>query len=173
MPRLLRRLKIDEVSSVDNGAGEGAKIVIMKRIGGSEPHEERSMPRAEEPGVIYVAKRVVSENKSYSITEAEFTKLIHDHVQGERREGESPEQAFARCFTADTDEGRLIRKAHAVIKNFPQMASLEPLVVGGAAARSQARTSPVPTARRGAAPQGALAARWSHPWASIHKHYSG
>jgi hypothetical protein len=31
MPRKLTRLRIDEVSSVDKGAGEGVKIVLMKR----------------------------------------------------------------------------------------------------------------------------------------------
>ena len=31
MPRILTRLRIDEVSAVDKGAGEGVKIVLMKR----------------------------------------------------------------------------------------------------------------------------------------------
>src|SRR4051812_39902538 len=31
MPKILRRLRIDEVSSVDRGAGEGVKILLMKR----------------------------------------------------------------------------------------------------------------------------------------------
>jgi hypothetical protein len=30
-PKILRRLRINEVSSVDRGAGEGVKIVLMKR----------------------------------------------------------------------------------------------------------------------------------------------
>ncbi len=33
MPNLLTRLKINEVSSVNRGAGEGVKIVMMKRLG--------------------------------------------------------------------------------------------------------------------------------------------
>jgi hypothetical protein len=31
MPKLLTRLRIDEISSVDSGAGEGVKIVLAKR----------------------------------------------------------------------------------------------------------------------------------------------
>lgn len=31
MPSILRNLKILEVSSVDRGAGEGVKVVLMKR----------------------------------------------------------------------------------------------------------------------------------------------
>ena len=35
MPKVLTRLRIDEVSAVDRGAGDGVKIVLMKRA--SEP----------------------------------------------------------------------------------------------------------------------------------------
>jgi hypothetical protein len=40
MPKILTRLRIDEVSAVDRGAGEGVKIVLMKRddTGQGEPH---------------------------------------------------------------------------------------------------------------------------------------
>ena len=31
MPRILRKLKIDEISSVSRGAGDSCKIVLMKR----------------------------------------------------------------------------------------------------------------------------------------------
>lgn len=36
-PRVLRHLKIDEVSSVDRGAGRGVKVVMMKRHGDGVP----------------------------------------------------------------------------------------------------------------------------------------
>ena len=48
MPKLLTRLKITEVSAVDRGAGEGAKIVLMKRDDDrprSKPHLERYLRR--------------------------------------------------------------------------------------------------------------------------------
>src|SRR5438132_1070648 len=31
MPKLLTRLRIDEVSAVDRGAGDGVRVVLMKR----------------------------------------------------------------------------------------------------------------------------------------------
>ncbi len=37
MARILTKLRIDEISSVDKGAGEGVKIVLMKRNGGDDP----------------------------------------------------------------------------------------------------------------------------------------
>jgi hypothetical protein len=44
MPKILTRLRIDEVSAVDRGAGEGVKIVLMKRddTGQSQERQERS-----------------------------------------------------------------------------------------------------------------------------------
>ena len=40
MPRLLTKLRIDEVSSVDRGAGEGVRVVLMKR----DADDSRSAP---------------------------------------------------------------------------------------------------------------------------------
>jgi hypothetical protein len=49
MPKLLTRLKITEVSAVDRGAGDGVKIVLMKRddtpTPRSKPHIERHARR--------------------------------------------------------------------------------------------------------------------------------
>jgi hypothetical protein len=39
MPRKLTRLRIDEVSSVDKGAGEGVKIILMKRDNGDDTRQ--------------------------------------------------------------------------------------------------------------------------------------
>jgi hypothetical protein len=47
MPKVLTRLRIDEVSAVDRGAGDGVKIVLMKRddTPRSKPHVERHARR--------------------------------------------------------------------------------------------------------------------------------
>src|ERR1700736_1117123 len=48
MPRILTKLRIDEVSAVDRGAGDGVKIVLMKRDAQaprSKPHVERHARR--------------------------------------------------------------------------------------------------------------------------------
>ena len=88
-------------------------------------------------GVVRIAKSIVESGNGpngTALTEAEFTKIIHDHAQQGRRSGESPDHAFARCFTADDDDGLAFRRAHAVVKNFPRMAPVAPVVAGGNAA---------------------------------------
>src|ERR1700730_14653429 len=47
MARILTKLRIDEVSAVDRGAGDGVKIVLMKRddTPRSKPHVERHARR--------------------------------------------------------------------------------------------------------------------------------
>src|SRR6516162_5832322 len=41
MARILRNLQIREISSVDKGAGEGVKVVLMKRHDPSHGHSSR------------------------------------------------------------------------------------------------------------------------------------
>ena len=41
MPRILRNLRIDEISSVDKGAGDGVRIVLMKRHAGASQRLRR------------------------------------------------------------------------------------------------------------------------------------
>ena len=101
---------------------------------------------------ISVCKTIASEGKAYSITEHELTELIQKHASANRLLGESAASAFARVFTADDDTGLTFRKAIQIAKG---VASLEPLMVGGAAA--QAVNDPKDAlaqlnARRGAAP---------------------
>lgn len=134
--RVLTKLRIDEVSSVDRGAGEGARVLLMKRDQG-----EKAMSRTEQLqsmvkdfGIVKIAKFIVTEGTNATLSEAEFTKLVHDYAQADRKQGETPQQAFTRTFTADTDEGWTLRKAHAVVKSFPQVMSVEPTQVGGEAA---------------------------------------
>jgi hypothetical protein len=45
MPRILHKLRIDEVSHVDRGAGEGVKVVLMKRDDDDDLIAKRRSPR--------------------------------------------------------------------------------------------------------------------------------
>jgi hypothetical protein len=103
-------------------------------------HEEPMMTRTEmvadvaKRGALAIAKSIVSDGNGpggTALTEAEFTKMVHDHAQRDRRTGETPDQAFARCFTANTPEGLDFRRAHAIVKNFPNVMTVQPLVSGG------------------------------------------
>jgi len=80
---------------------------------------------------VAIAKQIVSDGKSYGIDEHEFTKLVTAHAQREHPDM-TPEQAFVKVFTAQTEEGALLRKAHVVTKD---LMSLEPVFVGGDDAR--------------------------------------
>jgi hypothetical protein len=57
-----------------------------------------------------VAKNIVETGVSW-LTEQQLTEKIFEHAQRDRRGGETPEQAFARCFSADDEHGRTFRKA--------------------------------------------------------------
>ena len=80
---------------------------------------------------VAVAKVICDDNSSHGIDEHEFTKLVTAHAQREHPDM-TPEQAFVKVFTAQTEEGALLRKAHAVTKD---LMSLEPVFVGGEDAR--------------------------------------
>jgi hypothetical protein len=92
---------------------------------------------AKDYGAVQIAKHIIAAGNGpngHALTEEEFTKIIKDYAMGERRSDESPDQAFARCFSASTPDGLAIRQAHAIVKNFPAVMVTEPTQVGGAAA---------------------------------------
>lgn len=90
---------------------------------------------AKDYGVVRFAKYIVDNGPS-GITEAEFTKLVTDFAP--RNAGERADAAFARAFSAPTEDGATLRKAHAVIKNYPMTMTITPLVTGGADALAAA-----------------------------------
>jgi hypothetical protein len=59
MARILTKLRIDEVSAVDKGAGDGVKIVLMKRddTPRSKPHVERHARRLRKFEDIFMRKQ--------------------------------------------------------------------------------------------------------------------
>jgi hypothetical protein len=60
MPRILTKLRISEVSAVDRGAGDGVKIVLMKRDDDrprSKPHVERHARRLRKFEDIFMRKQ--------------------------------------------------------------------------------------------------------------------
>jgi hypothetical protein len=65
--------------------------------------------------VLKIAKALADAGRSF-VTERDLTKMIEEYALRDRRDGETPEQAFARVFAADDAEGRLLRKAVAVAK---------------------------------------------------------
>lgn len=106
------------------------------RLHKAHEHEEPTMTREEmvadiaKRGAVPVAKAIV-DGGIPGFSEHEFTGMVHKQAQAERRAGETADQAFARYFSADTDEGRTIRKAHQMTKRFPDTMPTAAVQVGG------------------------------------------
>jgi hypothetical protein len=60
---------------------------------------------------IHKVAESIAETGTSWLTEQQLTEKIFAHAQRDRRSGETPEQAFARCFSADDEQGRTLRKA--------------------------------------------------------------
>jgi len=80
VPRLLKDLKINDVSSVDRGAGEGVKILLMKRDDSADPDESVSnQTLLDLTGLL--RKSINAEMKAMTAPTAEqITKQINDAV---------------------------------------------------------------------------------------------
>jgi hypothetical protein len=100
---------------------------------------------ATDHGVIAIAKMVTAEGAAPgSLDEHTFTKLVTEHAQRAHPDL-TPEQAFSKIFGASTDEGSLLRRAHALTKAWPAPMSIEPTFVGGTDALLQV-SDPAPDA---------------------------
>jgi hypothetical protein len=104
MPRVLRNLKIREISGVDRGAGVGVKVVLMKRAEEEEPMSTvvtvvdvvkrlMTMPDAEfAPSMsMAISKRALTRDVVFSLLKARAEAL--------RQGGESSETAFVKAYT--------------------------------------------------------------------------
>jgi hypothetical protein len=123
MVRVLRDLRIDEISSVDKGAGEGCRVVLYKRddseaSGQSSSTDKRnSEAKMAADHFIEVCKKLGDGDPSIiAPSEHELTAHIQKYASDNRRAGESPAAAFNRIFNAQDDEGLALRKAVQVAK---------------------------------------------------------
>jgi hypothetical protein len=186
--RILRNLRISEISSVDKGAGDGCRIVLFKRdpdvsvhkqdyseadddvvvdldavdASGDEKHfaeqiadllvrsgrfndkaealdfllstqhgaallqrlraakratTTKGIQKMNDPDfeVVTIAKAFADTGRAFW-SEHQLTQKIFDYAQLDKRENETPHQAFSRHFTANDEQGRIFRKAIAVAK---------------------------------------------------------
>ena len=83
MPRLLKDLKINDVSSVDRGAGEGVRVVLLKR---DDQTTEGMMGQDMSPADVH--------------------EVLRKRASNNRLQGETVEQAYCRMFVGAnaTDE---------------------------------------------------------------------
>jgi hypothetical protein len=110
---------------------------LVSRMRGTAKREVTPMNREQElasiakqdGGIQAICEHVIKRAGSSNITQDELVKLFSETVP--RRSSESAAQAFSRAYSANDDEGLLMRKAVQALKNFPR-AERGPAVAGAA-----------------------------------------
>lgn len=85
MPRILRDLKIDEVSGVDKGAGRGVKIMLMKRDGGNDGEEMTAEDIVQATGALAKSLCSILADDAVTDPQAQIDKSISQfkaHISG-------------------------------------------------------------------------------------------
>ena len=96
--RQLKNLRIDEVSSVDRGAGEGVNIVLMKRHGTYYTPQPTDII---EKAAAMREDELIEFAKSDKCTKVELSQLIDTMAESWRQRGESREVAYTKFITED------------------------------------------------------------------------
>jgi hypothetical protein len=111
MPKVLTRLKIDEISAVDHAANGGARITLFKRDGATKKGSDMA------DRFVEVCKKLGDGDPSIIVpSERELTEHIMKYAGAHRLPGESQVAAFNRLYNEQTDEGLVLRKAIAATK---------------------------------------------------------
>jgi hypothetical protein len=119
MPKLLTRLRIDEVSAVDRGAGDGVKIMLMKRDGDVVGKATEALKTS--VGMILDSDGSEEEKRSeLAETFTQFQMHLDREITGKslgkgvlEREQRRVHEGFAKIFAgkADDDGGDDVAKA--------------------------------------------------------------
>jgi hypothetical protein len=112
---------------------------LVSRMRGTAKREVTPMNREQElasiakqdGGIQAICEHVIKRAGSSNITQDELVKLFSDTVP--RRSGESAAQAFSRAYSANDDEGLLMRKAVQAAKGFSTAGPVREAVAGGTA----------------------------------------
>jgi hypothetical protein len=114
MPRVLHKLRIDEISLCDRAAGEGTRVALYKRNDASST-KKKATDMADH--FVEVCKRLGDGDPSIIVpSEHELTQHIQKYASDNRRAGETAAVAFNRIYNAQDDEGLALRKAVQVAK---------------------------------------------------------
>jgi hypothetical protein len=114
VPRVLHKLRIDEISLCDRGAGEGTRVALYKRNDASST-KKKATDMADH--FVEVCKRLGDGDPSIiPPSEHEMFEHIQKYASEHRRHGETAAGAFNRVFNEQTDEGLALRRAVNVCK---------------------------------------------------------
>jgi tRNA(Ile)-lysidine synthase TilS/MesJ len=121
------------VEKSDGGAGDlvGAllrhlndRLEHKREAHGFEKKEQQPMDRIETlraiakgGGILAIAKTLVSENRSYGISEEEFVQFATEDAIRKFPDAKTPAAAFSRSFTATNADGLTLRRAHRIVRD--------------------------------------------------------
>jgi hypothetical protein len=106
---LLRHLH-DRLESKREAHGFEKKESPMNRI-------ETLRAIAKGGGILAIAKTLVSENRSYGITEEEFVSFATEDAIRKFPDARTPAAAFSQSFTAADADGLTLRRAHRIVRD--------------------------------------------------------
>jgi hypothetical protein len=96
MRNLIKNLEVLSVDSVDRGAGEGVRVMLLKRM--DQPEAEMNVIQKAQQ---MPERQMIVFCKTDAISKQELSVLIDDLAQAKRERGESREQAFSKFITRD------------------------------------------------------------------------
>ena len=96
----LRNLRIDEISSVDKGAGLGVEVVLLK-------NQRREAISVIAKAMTMPERDLIPFAKTDGIDKPTLSQLIADKAEALRKDGETREQAFVRYITANSEGSAL------------------------------------------------------------------
>jgi hypothetical protein len=108
----------------------------LRRKHGFTKAKESPMPDnlakiAEDIGIVRVAKAIVDGQRNYGISESEFVSLVTSHAKAAH-----PNLTEAAAFSKVFEGEEIVRRACAVLKSMPFVATDLPSQAGGAAAQA-------------------------------------
>ena len=127
----LSNLSIDSVDSVDKGAGEGVRVVLMKRDSNIVDQQESEMNTDTISKAARLPEReLIAFAKSGALTKSETYELIDRLAQEQRTRGETREIAITKYMTEDPCG----RELYAAYRTLP-VAKTAPRIVAADAAK--------------------------------------
>jgi hypothetical protein len=106
---LLRHLN-DRLEHKREAHGFGKREYLMNRI-------QQLRDIAKGGGILAIAKTLVSENRSYGITEEEFVQFATEDAVRKFPDAKTPAAAFSQSFTAADADGLTLRRAHRIVRD--------------------------------------------------------
>ena len=124
MPTLLKDLRIDEVSSVDRGAGEGVKIMLMKRASGNAAATPSKTPLSKGDGSMTDEEKRKAEREKAEHEKSESEKAEREKAEREKREKSAREKGKKKPEEDDEEDDEAEKRG--MCKALASLAKMSP-----------------------------------------------